>query len=210
MPDAKPDARPDAMPDAAVDLVRFRKTGDGVPASPLGTPMGNQREGLQCPADELPIGAAFDVTDNVVAAHGLRVVTSLHLRCGKVELVDGAPRTTPTARISTLANACATYAPVTTSAEALCPAGTVLLGLTGNHGTGSMFNNVSLQCAALVGGVVTGTLTAVAVTGTGGDTNLPDVTQCVPPRALGALKSYVDCGADAVLASCFAITSTRL
>lgn len=204
-PDAGADGAVDAPADAAPVVLRLRATGATAQGSILGGAIGNQKSGLVCPTGELPIGAAFDLTDNPIAAYGnQRVVSGVRLRCGRIEQIDGVFQVTPTGQRIILGASvgCAEYVPATTSPEARCPTGSVLVGFDGNRPGAYLFNHVALRCAPLVAGVLSLPISKVDVAGTGTDATLAQSAQCPAQTALVVLKPYASCGVEGIIPSC--------
>ena len=166
---------------------------------------------LTCPAGELPIGAAFDLTDNPISNHGnQRLVAGVHVRCGTLTQTAAAVTVTPTELQSIHGGAganCSAYRPFTTSAEARCPTGTVLVGLDGNQPDDVLFNHVALRCAPLgVAGAIGADVTLVPVDGTGIDSNRPQTAACPAGTIVVALKPNAGCGIDGVVLTCAPLT----
>ncbi|MBK9034193.1 MAG: hypothetical protein IPL61_23515 [Myxococcales bacterium] len=198
----------DAAVDAAPQVCRVAATTPTATGTTLGsTGGGSARDPLGCPPGELPIGAAFDLTDNRITNHGnQRLVSGIHLRCGAIDLVDGVALVAPTGEVVLRGDTggnCSNYLAFTTSAEAACPTGTVLVGLDGNRPDDVLFNNVSLRCAPLSAAAVVGTdVTLVAVTGTGTDANQPQTAACPAGTAVVELRPNSGCGIDGVTLQC--------
>lgn len=170
---------------------------------------GTARPPLVCPTDELPVGASFDLTDGVINNHGgQRVVAGVHLRCARVAMIGGVATATPTGTLDhhgdTTPN-CNAYDPATRSAEATCPAGTLLVGFDANRPDDVLFNHVALRCAAVAAdGTVATQTTAVDVAGTGGDTNRPQTARCPAGTIVVGAIPQSGCGLDGLTLLCAA------
>jgi len=200
-PDA-PDA-PDAPPPCRVGAAPPLAAGGVLGSTAGGDPIGP----VACPVDQLPIGAAFDLTDNPISNHGnQRLVAGLHVRCGAIDQSTTATTITPADLQSRHGGAganCAAYRPFTTSAEARCPTGTVLVGFDGNQPDDVLFNHVALRCAPLAYAATIGAdVTLVPVDGTGTESNRPQTATCPAGTAVVGLKPNAGCGIDGVELVC--------
>lgn len=196
---------PDAPP--ACRLGVGAPTGDG---GVLGSTSGGDAvAALTCPDHQLPIGASFDLTDNPISNHGnQRLIAGVAIRCGTIDLptMTVTPTDLPSVHGGTGGN-CAAYRPFTTSAEARCPTGTVLVGLDGNQPDAVLFNHVALRCAALTyPATIGGDVTIVPVDGTGTDSNQPQTAACPADTAVVALRPNAGCGIDGLVLSCAPLT----
>ncbi|MBL8623395.1 MAG: hypothetical protein JNK64_18930 [Myxococcales bacterium] len=199
---ATPDAAPcrlGAMPPLADGGV-LGSTAGGDPLAPL-----------TCPADQLPIGAAFDLTDNPISNHGnQRLVAGVHLRCAALTQAGSDVTVTPTDLDSLHGGTggnCAAYRPFTTSPEARCPTGTVLVGFDGNQPDDVLFNHVALRCAPLGSpGTVGADVTIVPVDGTGTDSNRPQTATCPAGTMVIGLSPHAGCGIDGLVLTCAPLT----
>ena len=182
------------------------------PGTTLGsTSGGSPRDALACPTGELPIGLAFDLTDNPIDNHGnQRLVSGVRLACGTIDLVDGVAQLTATTEVALRGGSggnCSDYFPFTASALAQCPPGQVMVGLDGNRPDDVLFNNVGLRCAALSPTAAVGAdVTTVPVAGTGTDGNAPQTATCPAGTALIELRPNAGCGVDGLTLACAALT----
>lgn len=174
----------------------------------LGGSGGSPRPDLACAAGELPIGIGFDSTqtprpEGGNGANGERVVTAIHVRCGRVSLrVDESVAITPAETAGWVANQCG-WGTLVSAPVVDCPANTVLVGISGNGGAFSLFNTVSITCASMsTTGSVGTTLHSVAVTDTGSYTNKPQTANCPTGTAAVSFAILGDCGVDEVTPSC--------
>ena len=204
-------AAPDTptAPDAApCQVTAGTPTADGgVLGSTAG---GDPLAALTCPDHQLPIGAAFDLTDNPISNHGnQRLVAGVYLRCGTIAQTPVAT-ITPAERTGVHGGTggnCAAYRPYTLSVEARCPDGTVLVGFDGNQPDDVLFNHVALRCTPLGYPATIGAdITIVPVDGTGTDTNRPQTAACPAGTALIGLRPNAGCGIDGVVLDCAPLT----
>ena len=102
---------------------------------------------------------------------------------------------------------CSAYRPFTTSAEARCPTGAVLVGFDGNQPDDVLFNHVALRCAPLAyPATIDGAVMLVPVDGTGTDTNQPQTAACPAGTTIIGLKPRAGCGIDGVELVCAPLT----
>lgn len=199
-------ATPDAPP------CRLGATSPLAEGGVLGSTAGGDALGpLTCPDHQLPVGAAFDLTDNPISNHGgQRLVAGVHLRCGTLDQTDTEVAVTPTDLDSLHGGDggnCAAYRPFTTSAEARCPAGTVLVGFDGNQPDDVLFNHVALRCAPLAyPATIDGAVTIVPVDGTGTETNRPQTASCPAGTMVIGLNPHAGCGIDGLVLVCAPLT----
>lgn len=171
-----------------------------------GSSHGSSRSPVDCMPGELPIGIGFGTTTNPVDLGGNeRVVVSIALQCASLSRrTDGSISIAPGSRDSFTSQSCSPpWSPTTTAPVALCPTGTVLVGVTGNGGTDSLFNTVRLTCAALTPTGELGTTTlAVPVVDTGSYTNKPQTAACPDGRVVVGFSLRSGCGIDKLTPSC--------
>jgi hypothetical protein len=194
---------PDATTVDSPAACAISATSAGTPTTSLGGTGGSQRPDLVCAANELPIGVSFESTlaprpEGGGGAAGERVVTAIHVRCADLMRgSDGSLAVTVQEKTEWIANDCG-WGPFVTAPEVLCPANTVLVGMSANRGQTTLFNTVSLMCAPLAGGAVQ----TVAVVDTGAYSNSPQVASC--PSATGVVSFAIrgDCGVDGLTPRC--------
>jgi hypothetical protein len=171
-----------------------------------GSSQGSSRPPLNCGPGELPIGIGFSTTtDPVDLGDDERVATAIVVQCGKISRrTDGSFSIAPGNKPSFTSQACSSpWSPVTVAPVTSCPANMVLVGLTGNRGEDSLFNTVSLTCAALTPAGEVGTTTeAVPVVDTGSYNNRPQTAACPDGRAVVGFALRSGCGIDKLTPAC--------
>jgi hypothetical protein len=217
-PSATPnDARRDAAPappqiDAsfapdAVPACTIATNGALVAGGTIGGDGGDVETTLACAASEVAIGIQLDMSTSTIDNHGGEVVAvSTHLRCGTIARDgSGAMVTTPAELLTQLGGQgggnCSSYFPTATTAEADCPSGSVIVALDGNLPEDTLFNSLSITCAALSGSTITPTTVKLAVDTTGDDDNSQHAP-CPAGTALVQLGLHGACGQDELLPQC--------
>lgn len=214
--DGATDGAPDASRDAPmVDACTVVPSGGGTAITGLGGASGNQTGNLACPQGELPIGLAFDVTPGPIATHGNQLLlVNVRARCARVERTTSNQMvSTATATVAHLGgtgsspSACDPYFPTNPTAEVTCPSGQVLVGVEGNQVDTTLYNTVSIRCAALLAnGTVSASTTTLPIAGTGTNQNQPETAICPAGTAITSLVARSGCGQDSVTPTCAALT----
>jgi hypothetical protein len=202
-------AAPDA-PDAAIPFAPCVAAPTSAPAvvAALGGDGGDPRPALACAADELPIGIAFDVSQDPISDHAdQHAMVNVRVRCARVSRTPAGTFTLmPGVQLSStggMGGNCSDYFPIVPSVEATCQAGTVLVGITGNRADDTLYNTVALICAALaVDGTPTALTTTHPVTGTGTYTNQPQTARCAASQVIASFGIRSGCGQDQLSVAC--------
>ncbi len=209
------DGSPDAPPDAAGRLCAIPGTTAPMPTSMvLGGGGGSAAPDFTCPMGQLPVGFAFDVTTGVPPGGWSEVaITGIHVRCAVLSAFANGVITTTMGIVDRVASPCGASGAknwnTTAITEQDCPAGNVLVGMTGNadtnNGTQSMFNNVAMVCAPLVAASPIGTGVSIAFAGTGSSTDHRETATCAANTAIVNFGSRAACGQDQLAPRCAAI-----
>jgi hypothetical protein len=175
------------------------------PLGASGTNNGNLQPDLDCAAGELPIGIGFESTMNNRAEGGdERVITAIHVQCGSIAIhSDGKVDLAPAEAIGWTAGMCPGWPPYVTAPIVRCPDNTVLVGLTANGGSGTLFNSAALTCRMLLAGGALGVVVPpTAVVDTGNDGNNPQSAQCAANAVLVSFALRGNCGLDQLTPRC--------
>ena len=208
--DAAPGAPSDASPPADVATCTVTGSGALVAAGTIGGTGGTAEPALACAPSELPIGIQLDMSSAPIDNHGDEVVAvATHLRCGTIARDgSGAMVTTPAELVTQPGGQgggnCSQYFPTTATTEVDCPTGAVIVGLDGNLPEDTLFNSLTITCAALSSTLVTTTTVALPVDATG-DSDQLQHAPCPAGTALVQLGLHGACGQDELLPQCAAL-----
>jgi hypothetical protein len=204
---APTDAVPDADPSCVISGSSIH-----VPGGYIGGTGGSALPDVMCPENTVPIGLAFAMTQGTLSNHNnQRAAVDVHVRCGRVGR-DAAGQMTSTPSNVVTRNGgnggnCSSYASPQETAEVTCPAGQVLVGVTGNTPDGTLYNTVALQCAVLTPpATLSPTATSVAVAGTGSYTNMPQAASCPVGSGVIGFVVRAGCGQDQLGPICAPLT----
>jgi hypothetical protein len=199
--------------DASSDdcLVTFSPTPPSV-TNRVGGEGGGDRPDLSCPADQIPVGFRFKISDQQTA-HGSISTTAIELHCARLAISKNDERTYSDHTVFERAGAGgsgwtpATYQPVTPVPPPI-PAGcgpkSMLVGLAAAGGSQpkKVFANVALNCRAMPTLNQFGPDTALKIPNTGGATSAPYNATCPPDQILQFLKVKAGLGIDSVTPYC--------
>lgn len=177
----------------------------------IGGTSGTARTPATCADGELPIGLGFDVSQNPISNHADQVaMVNLRVRCGQVaRRTDGVFVTTPMETFESIGGMggnCSAYFPTVVADEVVCPAGHVLVGVTGNRLDDTLYNTVAIQCAALaIDGSVTAQISAHPIANTGANNNQPMAAVCPAGTAIASFGIRSGCGHDQLAPQCAAL-----
>jgi hypothetical protein len=207
---------PDALlPDAPVmevDACTVQRTGSTTTAGLLGGT--GQRSGdVTCDSDQVAVGLQFDVTPSGISNHGDHILmTSIRLWCGTIERDEMNQMATSNLAVSSYtglqgstSSACNAYQPVVALGQVMCPSGAALVGIRGHQVDSTLYNDVSIQCAALTSdGQISTSIVTIAMPGTGTNNTMPEQSQCPAGTAITSVHATSGCGQDGATASCTA------
>jgi hypothetical protein len=182
----------------------------------VGSSNGNPAPDLSCPAGEVAVTAGFQSTVNPRPEGGNeRVVVAINIGCASLALVHGSlvvtddpsappPTTWTPNNCDSIGNM---WTPFVTASAVGCPADQVLVGLHANGGPQTLFNTVTLACAAIspTGGIGAEDL-QVAVTDTGSDSNNPQDGLCPAGEIVSSYAMRGNCGLDQLVPQCVALS----
>lgn len=210
----------DAMvPDQAVMVpaCSLKTTGSSSPASLLGGSSGNRQADLACSAGRVGVGLQLSVSPGGVSNHDDQIlVTTVRLWCGVVARSTMNQWTTTdlesfahTALVGSTQFSCSDYQPEVALPAAMCPAGSVLVGVEGHQVDSTLYDNVSIRCATLgADGAITATTSTIAIAGSGGVTANAEATTCPATSAIISLHATSGCGQDGLTATCSLFSCT--
>lgn len=203
----------DGLPDTLVMPV---ETCDVLPTgSPLvGALLGGtgQRSGdLTCDDDQVGIGLQFDVTPRGISNHGNHILmTTIRLWCGTIKrdstnqmVTSNMTAFSYTALQGSSPTACDAYKPPAALGQVMCPSGSALVAISGHQVDSTLYNAVSIQCAAVTtSGQISTSIVTIAMPGTGTNTTMSEQTQCPASMAITSIHATSGCGQDGATASC--------
>lgn len=174
---------------------------------------GNRGGDVTCPDDKVGVGLQFDVTPVGITNHNNQILlTTIRLWCGTIERTSSNQMVTSELEVSSYTalqgstqTACAMYMPPTQLGQVMCPDGSVLAAILGHQVDSTLYNNVTIRCAAVgTDGQVTTSFVDIAMPGTGTNTTMPEQTQCPASTAITAIHATSGCGQDGATAACTA------
>jgi hypothetical protein len=192
------------------DVQRVGPTGSG---TLLGGTGGAHQGDVTCTGDQVGVGLQFDVSPVGITGHANQILmTTLRLWCGTIARTSTNQIETSNLTVSSYtalqgstAGACNMYMPPAQLGQVMCPDGAVLVGIAGHQVDTTLYNNLSIRCAAVAtNGEVTTTTVTTSMPGTGTNTAMPEETSCPAGMAITSIHATSGCGQDGATASCMA------
>ena len=203
------------QPIVTVPACTLRSQGSPSTATLLGGSSGNQTGTPTCSSDKVAVGLQFEVSPIPIAPHNNQILmTTVRLWCATVSRTtmnqwetSGVESFSHTGLMGSTATACDAYKPPAVLSSVMCPTGSVLVGIAGHQVDTTLYNDVSIRCAALgPDGAITASTVTIGVVGTGTNAVMPEETSCNTGRAITALRATSGCGQDGVTAMCSPFT----
>jgi hypothetical protein len=177
----------------------------------LGGSGGAHAGDVSCGGNQVGVGLQFDVTPAGIAGHNNQILmTTIRLWCGSIRRTSMNQMVTENLGVSSYtglqgstATACNAYMPPVQLAQVMCPPGAVLVAINGHQVDTTLYNNLSIQCAAVAtNGTITTSIVEIAMPGTGTNALQSERTQCPASTAITAIHATSGCGQDGATASC--------
>ncbi len=203
------------QPIVTVPACTLRSQGSPSTATLLGGSSGNQTGTPTCSSDKVAVGIQFEVSPIEIATHNNQILmTTVRLWCATVARTtmnqwetSAVESFAHTGLVGSTPTACDAYKPPSVLNSVMCPTGSVLVAIAGHQVDTTLYNDVSIRCAALASdGAITASTVTIGVVGTGTNASMPEETSCNTGRAITALRATSGCGQDGVTAMCSPFT----
>lgn len=188
----------------------IQPTGSVSPSTTLGEIDVGMDPPLTCNAGDVVVGFAFYITPSNAPGWNERVAKATRVICGHITHDRGAFHTARTTMTDSPESSCINWSAGVLTPETTCPDGQVVVGVSGNEaknaGATAMFDNISIQCAALDSTFTpVQPSTSIAVPNSSTNTDRPDVAACPDGFAATSVEVYRGCGEDALVLQCAAL-----